>query len=100
MTVQFVALALALLASGGMVGLLAGVFGVGGGTVVVPVLYGVFLWLGVPEEVRMPLCAGTSLALIIPTSLMPRIATICDPDHIRRGDLAIASPSSRDGMYP
>jgi len=69
MTMQFVALALALLASGAMVGLLAGVFGVGGGTVVVPVLYGVFLWLGVPEEVRMPLCAGTSLALIIPTSL-------------------------------
>jgi uncharacterized protein len=69
MTMQFVALALALLASGGMVGFLAGVFGVGGGTVVVPVLYGVFLWLGVPEEVRMPLCAGTSLALIIPTSL-------------------------------
>jgi uncharacterized membrane protein YfcA len=69
MTPQFVALGIALLASGGVVGLLAGLFGVGGGTVVVPVLYGVFLWLGVPEDVRMPLCAGTSLALIIPTSL-------------------------------
>ena len=63
MTAQLVALALALLASGAMVGLMAGLFGVGGGTVVVPVLYAVFLWLGVPEEVRMPLCAGTSLAL-------------------------------------
>jgi len=69
MTMQFVALALALVASGGLVGFLAGIFGVGGGTVVVPVLYGLFLWLDVPEEVRMPLCAGTSLALIIPTSL-------------------------------
>ena len=68
MTPQLVALTLALLASGGLVGFLAGIFGVGGGTVVVPVLYGVFLWLGVPDEVRMPLCAGTSLALIIPTS--------------------------------
>jgi len=69
MTMQFVVLGLALLASGGLVGFLAGIFGVGGGTVIVPVLYGVFLWIGVPEELRMPLCAGTSLALIIPTSL-------------------------------
>jgi uncharacterized membrane protein YfcA len=58
-------LALALLAAGAMVGFLAGLFGVGGGTVVVPILYEVFLSLGVPDELRMPLCAGTSLALII-----------------------------------
>src|SRR5215213_3178730 len=69
MTMQLIVLGLALLASGGLVGFLAGIFGVGGGTVIVPVLYGVFLWIGVPEELRMPLCAGTSLALIIPTSL-------------------------------
>jgi uncharacterized protein len=58
-----------LVAAGGLSGFLAGVFGVGGGTVVVPVLYGVFVMLGVPDELRMPLCAGTSLALIIPTSI-------------------------------
>ena len=58
-----------LVAAGGLAGFLAGVFGVGGGTVVVPVLYEVFLMLGVPDELRMPLCAGTSLALIIPTSI-------------------------------
>ena len=62
-------LALALLAAGALVGFLAGVFGVGGGTVVVPILYEVFIMLGVPDELRMPLCAGTSLALIIPTSI-------------------------------
>ena len=62
-------LALTLLSAGAVAGFLAGLFGVGGGTVVVPVLYEVFVMLGVPDELRMPLCAGTSLALIIPTSI-------------------------------
>jgi uncharacterized membrane protein YfcA len=66
---QFIVLAIALVAAGALVGLLAGVFGVGGGTVAVPILYEVFVWLGVPDDLRMPLCAGTSLALIIPTSI-------------------------------
>ena len=67
--IHWLMLALALIAAGAMVGFLAGLFGVGGGTVVVPILYEVFLALGVPDELRMPLCAGTSLALIIPTSI-------------------------------
>jgi uncharacterized membrane protein YfcA len=62
-------LAAALLLAGAITGLLAGVFGVGGGAVIVPVLYELFRMLGVPEEVRMPLCVGTSLAVIIPTSI-------------------------------
>lgn len=62
-------LAVALLAAGAVTGLLAGVFGVGGGAVVVPVLYELFVVIGVPDEVRMPLCVGTSLAVIIPTSI-------------------------------
>ena len=62
-------LAAALLAAGAVTGFLAGVFGVGGGAVIVPVLYWVFGILNVPETVRMPLCVGTSLAVIIPTSL-------------------------------
>ncbi|MGO4704481.1 sulfite exporter TauE/SafE family protein [Microvirga sp. 2MCAF38] len=62
-------LAAALLAGGAVTGLLAGVFGVGGGAVAVPVLYELFRILGVPDEVRMPLCVGTSLAIIIPTSI-------------------------------
>jgi len=66
---DLILLAPALIAAGGLSGFLAGVFGVGGGTVVVPVLYEVFVMLGVPDELRMPLCAGTSLALIIPTSI-------------------------------
>jgi uncharacterized membrane protein YfcA len=66
---ELLVLAVALSAAGAVVGFLAGVFGVGGGTVVVPILYQVFVWFSVPDDVLMPLCAGTSLALIIPTSI-------------------------------
>lgn len=61
-------LSLALLAGGVLTGLLAGMFGVGGGGVIVPVLYEVFRAVGVDESLRMQLCIGTSLAVIIPTS--------------------------------
>lgn len=62
-------LAPALLIAGVVTGILAGLFGVGGGAVMVPVLYEVFGAIGVTEEVRMPLCVGTSLAVIVPTSI-------------------------------
>ena len=61
-------LALAILAGGVVSGILAGLFGIGGGGVIVPVLYEVFRVLEVPESVRMQLCVGTSLAIIIPTA--------------------------------
>ena len=50
-------------------GLLAGLFGIGGGAVVVPVLFEVFRILDIPDAVRMQLCVGTSLAIIVPTVL-------------------------------
>ena len=62
-------LAAALAMAGACTGILAGLFGVGGGTVIVPVLYEVFRRYGVPDEVLMPLCVGTSLAVIVPTSI-------------------------------
>ncbi|WP_186419085.1 sulfite exporter TauE/SafE family protein [Bosea sp. CS1GBMeth4] len=62
-------LAVSLVLAGAVTGLLAGLFGVGGGAVIVPVLYEVFRVIGVVEEVRMPLVVGTSLAVIIPTSV-------------------------------
>jgi uncharacterized membrane protein YfcA len=62
-------LALAILAGGIVTGFLAGLFGIGGGGVIVPVLYEVFRVLEVPESVRMQLCVGTSLAIIVPTAL-------------------------------
>lgn len=66
---DLVFLALALAAAGALTGVLAGVFGVGGGALIVPVLYELFRLIGVPEATRMPLCVGTSLAIIIPTSI-------------------------------
>jgi uncharacterized membrane protein YfcA len=62
-------LAVLLVAVGALSGFLAGLFGIGGGAVLVPVFYECFRLAGVPLEVRMPLCIGTSLAIIIPTSL-------------------------------
>jgi Sulfite exporter TauE/SafE len=62
-------LAVAILAGGVVTGILAGLFGIGGGAVIVPVLYEVFRILGVPEAVRMQLCIGTSLAIIVPTTV-------------------------------
>src|SRR4029453_6336587 len=62
-------LALLLIAVGALSGFLAGVFGIGGGGRLGPVFYECFRLAGVPLEGRMPLCIGTSLAIIIPTSI-------------------------------
>jgi uncharacterized membrane protein YfcA len=63
-----------IVASGVVTGLLAGLFGIGGGAVIVPVLYEVFRILDVPDEVRMQLCVGTSLAIIVPTNIRSYLA--------------------------
>ena len=67
-------LAAAIVIGGVVTGLLAGLFGIGGGAIIVPVLYEVFRVLGVPEEVRMQLCVGTSLAIIVPTTIRSYLA--------------------------
>ncbi len=66
---EILLLALAIVIGGVITGFLAGLFGIGGGAVIVPVLYEVFRVLGVPEEVRMQLCLGTSIAIILPTTI-------------------------------
>src|SRR3979490_811378 len=66
---ELLELAFLLGAVGALSGFLAGVFGIGGGAILVPVFYECFRLAGVPLEVRMPLCVGTSLAIIIPTSI-------------------------------
>ncbi len=62
-------LVVAILVGGVISGLLAGLFGVGGGSVIVPVLFEVFREFGVSEDVRMQLCLGTSIAIVIPTTI-------------------------------
>lgn len=62
-------LAAGIVAAGAVVGFLAGLFGIGGGAISVPVLFQTFLFLNIDEAVAMPMAVGTSLAVIIPTSL-------------------------------
>src|SRR5476651_1719396 len=78
-TGEIVLLALWILGAGVLVGIFAGLFGIGGGAVIVPVLYEVFRALNVPEGVRMQMCIGTSLAIIVPTTVRSYIA------HKKRG---------------
>ncbi|WP_246476289.1 sulfite exporter TauE/SafE family protein [Roseibium litorale] len=72
-------LGLALLASGLIAGFLAGMFGIGGGAVLVPVLYQFLTVLGVDESVRMHVSVATSLGIIVPTSIRSFMA------HKKRG---------------
>ena len=61
---------IAILAVTGLVaGFAAGLLGVGGGIVTVPVLEYSLRFAGVPEEYRMHVAVATSLAAIIPTSI-------------------------------
>jgi uncharacterized membrane protein YfcA len=69
LSAEFISIATILLVAGALTGVLAGAFDVGGGALIVPVLYEVFGALDVPEDTRMPLAVGTSLAIIIPTSV-------------------------------
>src|SRR3977135_507361 len=66
---ELLLLAALIVAAGVVTGILAGLFGIGGGALIVPVLYEVFRVLGVPEEVRFQLCVGTSIAIIVPTNI-------------------------------
>src|SRR5882672_502158 len=59
-----------IIVAGFVTGILAGLFGIGGGALIVPVLYEVFRVLGVPDEVRFQLCVGTSIAIIVPTNVL------------------------------
>lgn len=61
--------AAAILLAGILSGLLAGLFGIGGSTVVIPVLYEIFRILEVPDGVRMQLSIGTALAVTVPTTV-------------------------------
>jgi uncharacterized membrane protein YfcA len=64
-----ISLIVALAAAGAVIGFLAGLFGVGGGAISVPVFFEIFGLLGYPDATAMPLAVGTSLAVIVPTSI-------------------------------
>ncbi len=57
------------LALGAIVGIMAGLLGIGGGGIMVPALTAIFLAMGIPVEKVVHLALGTSMASIIMTSL-------------------------------
>lgn len=58
-----------LLITGGIAGILAGLLGIGGGILIVPVLVFIFRYQGVDSSIIMHMAIGTSLATIVVTSL-------------------------------
>jgi uncharacterized membrane protein YfcA len=72
-----------LLITGVIGGLIAGLFGVGGGIVIVPILFWIFTSLNFPNEILMHMAIGSSLATIIPTSVSSARA------HYHRGSIEI-----------
>ena len=81
---EIAALLSLLIAGGVLTGLLSGLFGVGGGGILVPILYELFAALDVPAAIRMHVAVGTAFAVIIPTGLRSGLA------HYRRGSLDFA----------
>jgi uncharacterized protein len=76
---ELLPLAAVLAAAGIVAGFLAGLFGIGGGAILVPVIYQILGILGVDEAIRMHVSVGTSLAIIVPTALLSTFG------HYRRG---------------
>ena len=66
-------------AVGGVVGILAGLLGIGGGGIIVPILVYLLPGQGVSREIIMHIALGTALASIVFTSLSSLRA------HHRRG---------------
>lgn len=62
-------------------GFLAGLLGIGGGIVMTPVLFQIFIWADAPEAWRMHMAIATTLAIIAPTTMTAARA------HARRGSV-------------
>ncbi len=69
--------------AGSLAGLIAGLLGVGGGIVIVPVLFYLLPFADVPDELRMHVAVPTSLATIIATSI------VSARSHYRRGGVDV-----------
>ena len=71
---QYIFFALVMALTAIPVGFSAGLFGIGGGLISVPVLYYIFGALGLSNDYLMHLAVGTSFAIIVPTSISSVLA--------------------------
>jgi len=70
---QIIFIVTVMAASAVVVGFMAGLFGIGGGLIMVPVLFYVFSFVGIERTIVMHLAVGTSFSIIIPNSIISTI---------------------------
>ena len=63
-------------ASAVVVGFMAGFFGIGGGLIMVPILFYLFGFADIEQDFIMHLALGTSFSIIIPTSIISTMTHI------------------------
>jgi uncharacterized membrane protein YfcA len=67
---QIIFIVTVMAASAVVVGFMAGFFGIGGGLIMVPILFYIFSFVGIEQTFIMHLAIGTSFSIIIPTSII------------------------------
>ena len=67
---QIIFIVTVMAASAVVVGFMAGFFGIGGGLIMVPILFYMFSFVGIEQTIIMHLAIGTSFSIIIPTSII------------------------------
>ena len=70
---QIIFIVTVMAASAVVVGFMAGLFGIGGGLIMVPVLFYLFSFAGIERTFVMHLAIGTSFSIIIPNSIISTI---------------------------
>ena len=67
---QIIFIVSTMIASAVVTGFMAGFFGIGGGLIMVPILFYIFNFAGIEQAFIMHLALGTSFSIIIPTSII------------------------------
>ena len=70
---QIIFIVTVMVASAVVVGFMAGLFGIGGGLIMVPVFFYIFSFVGIEQAFVMHLAIGTSFSIIIPNSIISTI---------------------------